>query len=376
MNIVYDWIGSLATLPMYFRLSLPNDANFIKPVQSVNQYSKIVLNLSESETPVCLEDDGEVSWSGFSSKMDPFSYADEEAEKMMAQIPMQEAEEQPVSNDCSCNFKDAFSVIRDELLTQMNVGEGESIIAHRRPESFWPILFRQNADLRKVHRVSRRGFFDEGEPFREFLLHSMENVPLLSSHFFGNGSSLFFTAFPEGVIKKHYFFLGQLTALSILLIGRGPHAFHPDMVNYIFTRDLPSNELTDVDNGELSFDISQIKLGNTASLVDANIAATSSITQKVILYCQYFCFISKTSAIDQFCMGMTSICPKLTYNACCMKRFFLKDTAKPTLLQVRSIIKFKREFPAGSNLVIEEEQAMIEIALIRKSRVNISGKLR
>ena len=66
MNIVYDWIGYLATLPMYFRLSLPNDANFIKPVQSVNQYSKIVLNLSESETPVCLEDDGEVSWSGFS----------------------------------------------------------------------------------------------------------------------------------------------------------------------------------------------------------------------------------------------------------------------------------------------------------------------
>ena len=46
-----------------------------------------------------------------------------------------------------------------------------------------------------------------------------------------------------------------------------------------------------------------------------------------------------------------------------MKRFFLKDTAKPTLLQVRSIIKFKREFPAGSNLAIEEEQAMIEIEL-------------
>ena len=53
---------------------------------SVNQYSKIVLNLSESETPVCLEDDGEVSWSGFSTKMDQFSYADEEAEIMMAQI--------------------------------------------------------------------------------------------------------------------------------------------------------------------------------------------------------------------------------------------------------------------------------------------------
>ena len=46
--------------------------------------------------------------------------------------------------------------------------------------------------------------------------------------------SLFFTNYPEGIIKKWYFMLGQITALPIIYINHGPECFHELFVDHLF----------------------------------------------------------------------------------------------------------------------------------------------
>ena len=53
---------------------------------------------------------------------------------------------------------------------------------------------------------------------------------------FGEENQLFFTASPVDVANKCYYNLGQLSALSILTLGRGPHFFHDKLVDAIFLK--------------------------------------------------------------------------------------------------------------------------------------------
>ena len=67
MNSVYDWVGSLADYPMYFQLCVfPNTE--VKPTDSVQKYSGTSLHMIELDEPLRLEDEGEVTWLGFSQK--------------------------------------------------------------------------------------------------------------------------------------------------------------------------------------------------------------------------------------------------------------------------------------------------------------------
>ena len=46
--------------------------------------------------------------------------------------------------------------------------------------------------------------------------------------------SLFFTDYPEGIIKKRFFMLGQITALSIININHVAKCFHELFVDHLF----------------------------------------------------------------------------------------------------------------------------------------------
>ena len=46
--------------------------------------------------------------------------------------------------------------------------------------------------------------------------------------------SLFFTNYPEVIIKKWFFMLGQITALAIIYINHGPECFHELFVDNLF----------------------------------------------------------------------------------------------------------------------------------------------
>ena len=65
MNVVYDWIGSLQELPMYFNL-INFKGDILKPFESVGDV-KSVLNMAECDNPPSLEEDEEITMSGFSA---------------------------------------------------------------------------------------------------------------------------------------------------------------------------------------------------------------------------------------------------------------------------------------------------------------------
>ena len=65
MNVVYDWIGSLQELPMYFNLIIFK-GDILKPFESVGD-AKSVLNMAECDNPPSLEEDEEITMSGFSA---------------------------------------------------------------------------------------------------------------------------------------------------------------------------------------------------------------------------------------------------------------------------------------------------------------------
>ena len=78
--------------------------------------------------------------------------------------------------------------------------------------------------------IAGEGAVDDRDPFREFLRLSMQNLPKLSKMVFSEENQLFFTASPVDVGDECYYKLVQLSALSILTLGRGPHCF---MINWL-----------------------------------------------------------------------------------------------------------------------------------------------
>ena len=111
------------------------------------------------------------------------------------------------------------------------------MLCHRNTSKFWELVFRQKINFSTCDvsgiRAGEPGADGGGLP-REFLLFAMENFPI-DTHFFGTGNKLFFTALPTAIISKEYCILGQLYALAILHIGRGPTGFHLCLVEAVFT---------------------------------------------------------------------------------------------------------------------------------------------
>lgn len=177
----------------------------------------------------------------FSKTYDVFSYADDEAERVernskIDDEPNSKTNDEPnskIDNHCDCNmdifFTFSSSPSRDNAKS--------TVICHRRPTSFWSVLFRQKVDFAIPFRVIWAGesSSDDGGPYREFLLYRMELIGSLTSHFFGSSNELMFTSFTDAVIQKQYYILGQLAALAILNIGRGPQCFHSVVTEVMFS---------------------------------------------------------------------------------------------------------------------------------------------
>jgi len=133
-----------------------------------------------------------------------------------------EAEKSFIAAYLKCYKDDMVEYLKEQQ--QINRDNADAtLVAHRRPKSFWSVLLKQKVDFKRPFLVIWAGetSSDDGGPFREFLLWCMENFHLLNSYFFGERYKLFFTALTDAVIKKHYFVLGQLSALSILHIPKG-----------------------------------------------------------------------------------------------------------------------------------------------------------
>lgn len=345
---VYNWVGSLSQLPMHFQLyKTPNIQ--ISYYEEVEDYAFCVLGMLEVQ-----EDESQAAMA-----IDGYAYADGEADASTKDVEVV-VDVIPPIEDCRCNLVALLSSAKDKV-DQLEYS-GPVIILHRRPSHFWQVLFRQNVNLMESRRVIWAGepSADEGGPYREFLLTAMAQISLLTSMFFGNKEYLFFQSSPKDVLTRKYFLLGQLCAMAIIYIGRGPQAFSRSVVNYMFTGCV--DNICDVEDGHLSAVLEKIANGDTSPLIDANIIPEEDLERNKQLYRQYYCVISQSAGIEQFKCGVKSVAPCLLENRCCIQKFFMKDERQVGYQEVRNVLRFNRS-PEGSNQHTKEENAITEFEL-------------
>ena len=157
--------------------------------------------------------------------------------------------------------------------------------------------------------------------------------------------------------------MGQLTALAILYINRGPECFHRAVVNYLFN-------ISDIDccynenyfDGELSSKLKELKDGNNSALTDANMLPSSQVKDNIANFCAFFCLLSKASAIQQYKEGTVSISSKILQLPCYFKKYFLPGIESCSLDKLRRYLKFIRS-EEGSNMYNREEDAILVFEL-------------
>ena len=145
-------------------------------------YRNQLLNVSECIEPVRFEEEEEVTCAGHKYN-DCFSYGDEELERVLIANSDDEAPSRSFHNSkCNCNFKERLTLAKND---PQLFSDGGCLICHRRPESFWVLLFKQSFDFKRQTRVVWAGepSVDDGGPYREFLLFAMIHIPALHKLF-------------------------------------------------------------------------------------------------------------------------------------------------------------------------------------------------
>ena len=114
----------------------------------------------------------------------------------------------------------------------------------------------------------------------------MRRFPDLGFTVFGSSKSLSLTANAEAVLADKYYKLGQITALSILTIGRGPECLHSAVVQAMFQVKQPE-VIENIEDAFITHDLEEISRGNYDPLFDANIntigASVADLQQTFVL---------------------------------------------------------------------------------------------
>ena len=100
----------------------------------------------------------------------------------------------------------------------------------------------------------------------------MRKLPLLGQLVFGEQTSPAFQLSCEVILQKQFYKLGQLSAYSILLLGRGPECFHPAIVRALFRREQPLL-FKEIEDGFIKNNLNEICIGNFDRLMDLNISS-------------------------------------------------------------------------------------------------------
>ena len=88
------------------------------------------------------------------------------------------------------------------------------------------------------------------------------------------------------------------------------------------------------------------------------------MTRDIAAFREYFCVISRMTAIHELRQGILSIDKELISKGCCLKKYFIKDEmTKVTLDDSRGVIQFE----PGSNEYTSCEDSIIEFELFLAS---------
>ena len=246
--------------------------------------------------------------------------------------------------------------IQSKIKQEMTRYEAESedkkiryVIAQRGQNDYWTVFFKQKFDLSK-QSVSIRFPGEAGigvGPFREYLTLCM-NLFSFCPLTFSSGDAACLNALPLNVRNDDYYRLGQLSAVSIFYIGRGP-SLHPGLVNYIFEEEPGS--LTSVDDGALQSYLKEIENGNFDRLYEKKIVPQSSTEENKELFALSYVLFDNESAIQQFKKGIKSITPTLLSKKhfAYLKKFFLPSLKPLSFFDFMALCKFVVTEEAGSN---------------------------
>ncbi|XP_057301645.1 uncharacterized protein LOC130636068 isoform X2 [Hydractinia symbiolongicarpus] len=244
------------------------------------------------------------------------------------------------------------------------------IIIQRDKSKFWSVLFRQKLNL-TTHapcvRFAGEAGADAGGPLREFLTLSMKNIPLLSTMVFGEEKCLCFDANTESLIDNKYFFLGQLSALSILQNGRGPECFHPAVVRSIYGLNQPAT-IENVGDYEIKKTLENIQNGDYDSLLEKGISVINrSETELRRLFLINRIVHQNYSSIHQYISGIKSICPAFTEQRAyqIMEKYFLFSDKEISYDDMVALFNYEDldECEVGSNRFLEIQDCIVEFEL-------------
>ena len=162
-----------------------------------------------------------------------------------------------------------------------------------------------------------------------------------------------FSANTECCLTGKYYTLGQLTALSIVTIGRGPECIHPGVVRAMYNVEHPE-EFENVEDELFLQKLNQIDNGDYEALLELNISVINKTRPELKRLFSISRFvISKFSAIEQFRSGIASLSPSLAdptaYGE--VKKYLLWRTVELSFNDIISIITYVQvsEFEIGSN---------------------------
>ena len=247
------------------------------------------------------------------------------------------------------------------------------IIIQRNKTKFWNVLLRQKFNP-AVQDLKIRFAGEAGAGvglLREFLTICMQNIANAPNLFFGESTKLFFKATPESIMNKTYFLIGQLAALAIIKVGRGPECFHKMLVQSLYEVSL-DKELPKINDYELSEKLEKIENNDFDELFDYNINPSNGIEEAKRLFVISHLILNRYSAVEQFRAGMESIDDTLitARNYDVMKIFFLHHTDPLDIEKFLELLQYNKTSEAGSNNFHQEESAIVEFELFIASVYN------
>ena len=138
---------------------------------------------------------------------------------------------------------------------------------------------------------------------------------------------------------------------------------HQSVVNSLFNTNDKNLILTEEQfDGELKVRVEELKRGDNSCLLDANIRRVSDILENIKMFCNYFCVISKVSAIHQYEKRIASISTQILQHPCCFMKYFTTWNKPCGLREVRENLKFIG-FEEETHIHDREEDAILEFEL-------------
>ena len=176
---------------------------------------------------------------------------------------------------------------------------------------------------------------------------------------FGDENQFFFKTSTVDVADKCYYQLGQLSPLSILTLGRGPHCFHDKLVDAIFSKNVEGVKVKDASFLETMKQIDEDSFDPSFSAGNSPV----DIEKAKKLYAVHYAILSRYAAINES-TGVESISKSIIENYQYFRAFFLTSNLNISVCDMINLFSYNFNGEAGSTRPVMEDEAMVELEFL------------